>query len=103
MGVGGTWGHVTERTSPYFSPPDPPLPPTQSNNGAHEEEGPREEGHSHHGTPAPPFGEVLCRPAHHLYVLHDEAQREKNWSSCQNDETWPPYQRDGEEGVRAAV
>ena len=34
----------------------------------------------------PPSGEVLCRPARHLYVLHNEAQREKNWSSCQNGE-----------------
>ena len=26
-----------------------------------------------------------------------------NWSSYQNSETWPPYQHDGDEGVRAAA
>jgi hypothetical protein len=44
------WGHVIERASLYFSMPfalGPPLSPTDSNNGAHDEEGPREEGHSH--------------------------------------------------------
>jgi hypothetical protein len=61
---------------PLFFTLDLPPPPTHSNNGAHDQEGPREEGHSHHGIAAPSSGEVLCRPAR-LYVLYNEAQRKK--------------------------
>ena len=58
-----------------------PLPPTHRNNGAHE----KRKDHAKKATVTtepqhPPSGEVLCRPARHLYVLHNEAQREKTGS-----------------------
>jgi hypothetical protein len=73
------WGHMIERTSPYFHPPTyPPLQHTaETGRTKRKDRTTKATVTTEHGTVAPPSGEVLCRPAHNPYVLPNEAQREK--------------------------